>query len=60
MGAPVSLKATTKAWLRGKKKLLKLRFSGYFSKAKTEECKQENWSDCDKFCMIISCQRYIS
>ena len=36
MGSPVSLKATTKAWLRGKKKLLKLRFSGYFSKAKTE------------------------
>ena len=37
VGASFSLKATTKASLRGKK-LLKHRFSNYFSKAKAVEC----------------------
>ena len=36
------------------KKRWKLLFSGYFSKAKIEECNQTNWSDCDKFDMIMS------
>ena len=54
VNAPVSLKAVSKeASLRGKK-LWKLRFSGYFSKAKTEECDQKNWSECNKIGMNIS------
>ena len=44
MDAPVSMKAATIAYLRGKK-LWKLRLSGYFSKAKTKECDQEQ-SEC--------------
>ena len=34
-------------------KLLKFRFSGYFSKAKTEECHQKNWRFCDKVGMLM-------
>ena len=48
MDASSSLKAFTKDSLRGKK-LWKLRFSGYFSKSKTEECDQEKSSLFDKF-----------
>ena len=53
MGAPVTMKAATKASLRSKKHW-KLRFSGYFSKLKTEQCDQKNWSDCNKIDMNIS------
>ena len=42
--APVSLKAATKASLRGKK-LWKSKFLGYFSKAKMDKCNHKNWSD---------------
>ena len=38
MGAPVLLKAATKACFGGKKKRWKSRFLGYFSEAKTDEC----------------------
>ena len=36
------------------KELLKSRFSGYFSKAKTEECDQKILSLSDKFGMLMS------
>ena len=34
------------------KKLLKLRFLDYFSKAKTEVCDQEDWSVSDRYGII--------
>ena len=37
------------------KKLLKLRFLDYFSKAKSEECDQEDWSVADVFGIITPC-----
>ena len=37
VGPRISLKVATKVLFRGKKKLLNLRFSDYFSKAGTEE-----------------------
>ena len=37
------------------KVLLKLRFLDYFSKAKTENCDQEDWSVCDRFGIITPC-----
>ena len=48
------MKVAIKTSLSGKKKLKKLRFSGYFSKAKTEELDQKNFTDCKKIGMIIS------
>ena len=50
---PVTMKAATKASLRSKK-LWKLRFSGYFSKAKMKECHQKNYRKCNKIGMRIS------
>ena len=41
VGAPVSMKLATKASFEGKK-LLQRKFLGYFPKAKTEECDQQN------------------
>ena len=53
VNTPVSWKAATKASLRGKK-TLKTQISGYFFIAKTEECDQKNWSECNKIGMSIS------
>ena len=36
------------------KKIWKVRFLDYFSNAKTEECHQWKWNDCNKFGMIVS------
>ena len=52
VGACLLLKLATKASLRGKK-LLKFRYSGYFSKAKMKECNQKNWSFSNKFGMLM-------
>ena len=41
VGARVSLKVATKGSIRGKKKLGKFRFLGFFSKVKTEERDQK-------------------
>ena len=66
-GAHFSLKIATKAcfiesshqsFFRGKK-LLKLRFLDYFSKAKTGEGNQEDWSVSDKFGIITPCSAII-
>ena len=54
VSAHISLKIARESFLEAKI-LRKFWFLGYFSKAKTEECDQNNWSDCDKFGMVISC-----
>ena len=51
VGALVSLKAVKKV-SSGGKKFWKSRFLGYFSNAKTEECKQEDWSVFDTFGIV--------
>ena len=54
MSAQILLKIASERFFRGKNtpKILIFRV---FSKAKTEECDQKKWSDCDKFGMVISC-----
>ena len=47
------IESSHQSFFRGKK-LLKLRFLDYFSKAKTEECDQEDWSVSDKFGIITT------
>ena len=47
------IESSHQRFFRGKK-LLKLRFLDYFSKAKTEECDQEDWSVSDKFGIITT------
>ena len=49
-----SLKVATKVFLEVKK-LLKLRFLGYFLKVETRECDQEDWSVSNKFENITPC-----
>ena len=55
VGPRISLKVATKVLFRGKKKLLNLRFSDYFSKAGTEEYDQDDWSVSDNFEIATSC-----
>ena len=52
VGARLSLKLATKLSFRGKE-LSEFRFSGYFSKPKTEECDQKNWRFSNKFGMLM-------
>ena len=54
VGARVSLKVATEVFLEIKK-LLKFRFLDYFSKAKTEECDQEDLSVSDTFGIVTPC-----
>ena len=60
VGKCVSLSVPTKVFLEVKKtwkfeKLLNLKFLDYFSKTKTEECDQEDWSVSNKFGIITPC-----
>ena len=48
------MKVATEVFLEIKK-LLKFRFLDYFSKAKTEECDQEDLSVSDTFEIVTSC-----
>ena len=55
MNAQVLDKVATKGSSRGKKNLKNLHFWGYFSKAKTVECVQNNLNVSDKFGTFLPC-----
>ena len=54
IGAFLSLKLATQRSFRGKK-IWKFKFSGYFLKAKMEECGWKYWFASDKFAISIPC-----
>ena len=54
VGARVSLKVATKGSLGGKN-ILKIKFLGCFSKAKTQECEQKVWNIFDQLGITIRC-----